>query len=96
MNGFRITTAAMASFAFFVVTALAGSDTVRESAREGAKVLVVEYLHMLGGVGTAGLISTYHWGNREGFTATVPGGARWEPEQKAEWWRETLRDAGAE
>ncbi|TVS16082.1 MAG: FAD-dependent oxidoreductase [Planctomycetaceae bacterium] len=66
------------------------------AAREGAKVLVVEYLHMLGGVGTAGFISTYYWGNREGFTATVPGGARWEPEQKAEWWRETLRDAGAE
>jgi hypothetical protein len=66
------------------------------AAREGAKVLVVEYLHMLGGVGTAGFISTYYWGNREGFTATVPGGTSWEPEQKAEWWRETLREAGAE
>ena len=64
------------------------------AAQEGAKVLVVEYLHMLGGVGTAGFISTYYWGNREGFTATVPGGAQWAPEQKAEWWRQSLLDAG--
>jgi hypothetical protein len=66
------------------------------AAREGAKVLVVEYLHMLGGVGTSGFISTYYWGNRQGFTSTVPGGAQWQPEQKAQWWRETLLDAGAD
>lgn len=73
-----------------------GAPAGISAAREGAKVLVVEYLHMLGGVGTAGYISTYYWGNRQGFTATVPGGASWEPEQKAQWWRETLLDAGAD
>jgi hypothetical protein len=70
------------------------------AARQGAEVLVVEYLHMLGGVGTAGYISRYYWGNREGFTATVPIDSPWprgwEPEHKAEWWRRTLLDAGAE
>ncbi len=73
-----------------------GAPAGISAAREGATVLVVEYLHMLGGVGTAGFISTYYWGNREGFTATVPGGASWEPEQKAEWWRQTLLDSGAD
>ncbi len=66
------------------------------AAREGAKVLVVEYLHMLGGVGTAGYISRYHHGNRSGFTATVPGGRSWRPEQRAQWWRQTLLDDGAD
>ena len=66
------------------------------AAREGAKVLVVEYLHMLGGVGTAGYISRYHHGNRSGFTATVPGGTNWRPEQRAQWWRQTLLDDGAD
>ena len=44
------------------------------AARQGAKTLVVEYLHGLGGVGTLGAISSYYWGNRVGFTATVGGG----------------------
>ena len=66
------------------------------AAREGADVLVVEYLQMLGGVGTAGYITNYYWGNRVGFTATVPGNPRWDPEQRAEWWRQNLLDAGAE
>ncbi|NLY00622.1 MAG: FAD-dependent oxidoreductase [Rhodopirellula sp.] len=66
------------------------------AAREGAKVLVVEYLHMLGGVGTAGYISRYHSGNRGGFTATIPGGNSWWPEQRAQWWRQTLLDDGAD
>ncbi|MDZ7617621.1 MAG: FAD-dependent oxidoreductase, partial [Patescibacteria group bacterium] len=66
------------------------------AAREGAKVLVVEYLHMLGGVGTAGYITNYHHGNRAGFTSTVPGERRWWPEQRAEWWRQTLLGEGGE
>ena len=41
------------------------------AARQGAKTLVVEYLHGLGGVGTLGAISGYCAGNRVGFTATV-------------------------
>ena len=66
------------------------------AARQGAKTLVVEYLHGLGGVGTIGAISKYYWGNRVGFTATVPGGASWVIEQKKEWWRSQLLDAGAD
>jgi len=66
------------------------------AARQGAKTLVVEYLHGLGGVGTLGAISSYYWGNRVGFTATIPGGGRWVIEQKAEWYRRELIDAGAD
>ncbi|MCX7048705.1 MAG: FAD-dependent oxidoreductase [Candidatus Sumerlaeota bacterium] len=66
------------------------------AARSGAKTLVVEYLHGLGGVGTMGLISTYYHGYRGGFTKEVPGGNTWNPRQRAEWWRRTLRQAGAE
>ena len=66
------------------------------AARQGAKTLVVEFLHELGGVGTAGAISKYYWGNRIGFSATVEGGASWVPQQKMEWWRRQLLDAGAD
>ena len=77
------------------------------AARQGAKTLVVEYLDELGGIGTAGLISRYHHGQRIGFTAEVDegvdkmGGADhkgqgWIPRVKAEWWRRSLREAGAD
>lgn len=66
------------------------------AARRGAKTLVVEYLHGLGGVGTQGAISGYYWGNRVGFTATVGGGNRWVIEEKMEWYRQELLKAGAE
>ncbi|HNR99655.1 MAG TPA: FAD-dependent oxidoreductase [Planctomycetota bacterium] len=66
------------------------------AARRGARTLVVEFLHGLGGVGTYGAISKYYWGNRVGFSAEVAGGASWEIEQKAEWWRATLAAAGAD
>jgi flavin-dependent dehydrogenase len=66
------------------------------AAREGARVLVVEFHHMLGGVGTAGQITGYYHGLKVGFTATVPGSPRWAVEQKAQWWRQTLLDAGAD
>jgi len=38
------------------------------AARQGAKTLVVEYLHGLGGVGTMGYISSYYYGYLQGFT----------------------------
>jgi len=67
------------------------------AARQGAKTLVVEYLHGLGGVGTEGAIASYYWGNRVGFTATVVGGARsWKVEPKKQWWRNELLAAGGE
>ncbi|MBM4093254.1 MAG: FAD-dependent oxidoreductase [Planctomycetes bacterium] len=67
------------------------------AARRGAKTLVVEYLHGLGGVGTEGAISSYYWGNRVGFTATVlDGQTRWSIEPKKEWYRTALLEAGAD
>ena len=74
----------------------AGAAAGIGAARQGAKTLVVEYLHLLGGVGTAGAITKYCAGNRVGFTAEVPGGASWDIERKAEWWRKTLQEAGGE
>jgi len=66
------------------------------AARSGARTLVVEYQSSLGGVGTLGLISNYYWGFRGGFTKEVPGAKNWNPIQRAEWWRRTLRRAGAD
>jgi hypothetical protein len=78
------------------------------AARNGAKTLVIEYLHGLGGVGTMGLISSYYHGYRVGFTteidegiASLSGGAKskassWNPEWKKEWYRRQLRKAGAD
>ena len=67
------------------------------AARRGAKTLVIEYLHGLGGVGTLGAISNYYWGNRIGFTATVQDGqTRWVVEQRMEWYRQELLKAGAD
>jgi len=86
----------------------AGAPAAIAAGRSGAKTLVIEYLHGLGGVGTLGLISKYYHGNRVGFTAEVdaglremkadaisPGGA-WNVELKMEWYRRELRKAGVE
>jgi len=77
--------------------------------RWGAKTLVIEYLHALGGVGTAGLISSYYHGNRVGFTREIDrgvaaweppdprtSGGGWNPELKSEWYRRQLRQAGVD
>jgi len=75
------------------------------AARQGARTLVVEALHELGGVGTLGSITGYYSGYREGFTAEVTAAlrelgvgkdARWSAIGKAEWWRTANRQAGAE
>jgi flavin-dependent dehydrogenase len=81
------------------------------AARQGAKTLVVEYLHGLGGIGTMGLIGKYYYGNREGFTkeldqglAQLGGqeegksgqGQAWNSQVKIEWYRQELRKAGAD
>lgn len=69
--------------------------------REGAKTLLVEYLHGLGGVGTTGMISKYYHGYRGGFTAEIDKGvkdlgAANEVVGKIEWYREANRKAGTE
>jgi hypothetical protein len=81
------------------------------AARQGARTLVVEALHGLGGIGTLGLIGKYYYGHRVGFTKelddglvglggdkegkSVPGQA-WNSQVKMEWYRRELRKAGAE
>jgi len=78
------------------------------SARQGAKTLVIEYLHGLGGVGTMGYISSYYYGYLHGFTREIDNGVagyggygeatrgRWNVEWKKEWYRSELRKAGAD
>ena len=79
------------------------------AARGGARTLVIEYLHGLGGVGTLGRISKYYHGNRVGFTTEVDkgvvgmaGGAKvdarggWNIENKMEWLRKAIVEAGGE
>jgi len=70
------------------------------AARQGAKTLVVEYLHGLGGVSTVGLIGKYYFGFREGFTAEVDKGVKeivpGSVVAKMEWYRSELRKAGAD
>ena len=63
------------------------------AARHGARTLVIEYLHNLGGVGTEGLIGKYYAGNRVGFTRDIPASP---VEVRKEWYRRQLRQAGAE
>ena len=59
--------------------------------RTGAKTLLVEFLHDLGGVGTTGAISIYCWGYRDGFTKEVQDGkSSWNIEQRMYWWRNAL------
>ncbi|MBD3266443.1 FAD-dependent oxidoreductase, partial [bacterium] len=77
------------------------------AARDGAKTLVVEYLHGLGGVGTQGLIGHYYFGYQKGFTSELDAGVAkmkdlresrrgWNVENKMEWYRKELRKAGAD
>lgn len=74
--------------------------------RQGARTLLIEYLHGLGGVGTMGYIASYYHGNRVGFSTEVDAGVAaygeqiragsWNPEHKGEWFRKALRHAGAD
>ena len=54
----------------------AGAPAAIGAAREGARTVVLERRHGLGGVGTLGLINSYYWGNRVGFTREVDLGLR--------------------
>ncbi len=70
------------------------------AARQGAKTLVVDYLHQMGGVQTDGLIGVYYYGNRVGFTKEIDAGVQATGavfvQAKAEWYRAENRKAGAE
>ncbi len=49
----------------------AGAPATISAARNGSRVLVLEYLHGFGGVGTYGFIGRYTAGYRKGFTAEI-------------------------
>lgn len=89
----------------------AGAPAGLGASRSGAKTLVVEYLHGMGGVGTLGMIGRYYYGYRHGFTNEVDAGVRalggdntrqkqrldeWVFDWKTEWFRREIRKAGGE
>jgi len=73
-----------------------GAPAGISAARAKAKTLVIDYLHGMGGVGTAGRVASYYHGYKGGFTATVPGLGSWDPIEKGEWWRAQVREAGGD
>ena len=90
----------------------AGAAAGLTSAKNGAKTLVLEYLHGLGGLSTLGMIGVYWDGFREGYTAVIdkevlamaPADHPRQPKKKGhfpadwkmEWYRKQLYDAGGE
>ena len=90
----------------------AGAPAAISAARQGAKTLVVEYLHGLGGTGTLGLIGRYWYGHRDGFTSEIDrevrnmaaedhprqrwGRHEWPIDWKMEWYRREIRKAGGD
>lgn len=89
----------------------AGAPAGLGAARNGAKTLVIEYLHGLGGIGTLGMIGRYYHGYRHGFTNEVDAGvkalggenprqkkslAEWVFDWKTEWFRSEIRKAGGD
>jgi len=89
----------------------AGAPAGVGAARNGAKTLVIEYLHGMGGIGTLGMIGRYYHGYRHGFTNEVDDGVKalgrnntrqkerldeWVFDWKTEWFRSEIRKAGGE
>ena len=77
-----------------------GAPAAIAAARSGAKVVVVEWLNVLGGVATEGRIGGYYHGNRAGFTAEVDASMKGVANDyclaKGEWYRRELARLGAE
>jgi hypothetical protein len=77
-----------------------GAPAAIAAARQGAKVIVCEYLYHMGGVQTVGLIGGYYYGNICGFTDEIDAGvkamAKVKVMGKSEWYRRQCRSAGAD
>ena len=77
-----------------------GAPAAIASARAGARTIVAEYLYMMGGVMTEGLIGNYCYGYRKGFTAEIDANVKKVAsvygQAKSEWFRREARKAGAE
>lgn len=75
----------------------AGAAAGITAAKNGARTLVLDYLHGLGGMTTLGMIGRYWDGFREGYSATIDKGVRDiapadHPRQLKDWEEETLAD----
>jgi hypothetical protein len=75
----------------------AGATAGISAAQHGARTLVLEYLHGLGGLTTIGMIGRYWDGFREGFTARLDEGVRAmapedHPRQLKNWKEASLAD----
>ena len=85
---------------FVVGAGTGGGPAGISAARAGAKTIVCDYLYMMGGVSTDGLIGLYYFGNRVGFTHEIDEGVKETgavfPQAKSEWYRREQRRAGAE
>jgi hypothetical protein len=82
----------------------AGAPAAISAARQGAKTLLLEYLHGLGGIMTLGLIGRYWDGHRDGFSSEVDEGVRsmappdhprqlknWKNDHSSDWKQEFFR-----
>lgn len=89
----------------------AGAPAGVGAAQKGAKTLVIDYMHGLGGMGTLGMIGTYYHGYREGYTNIVDRGVKnmgpdnprkkknlyqWVFDWKTEYFRKEIRNYGGD
>nr|WP_262921441.1 FAD-dependent oxidoreductase [Maribellus maritimus] len=89
----------------------AGAPAGVGAAKHGAKTLVIDYMHGLGGIGTMGMIGRYYHGYRKGYTNIVDNGvknmgpdnprkkgslAEWVFDWKTEYFRKEIRNAGGD
>lgn len=83
----------------------AGASAGISAAMAGARTLLCEYQPLLGGVGTAGMISGYYFGNKTGFTSRIDTAvaemgpkelqkSHWNTEWKSHYYHETYHQAG--
>jgi len=76
----------------------AGASAAVAAARSGAKTLVIEYLDVLGGTGTDGLVSGFFDGNQCGFATEFAAASGRENGnaiyRRSEAWRKLCREAG--
>lgn len=89
----------------------AGAPAGVGAAQKGAKTLVIDYMHGLGGMGTLGMIGKYYHGYRKGYTNVVDRGVKnmgpdnprkkdqlgsWVFDWKTEYFRKEIKNAGGD
>lgn len=89
----------------------AGAPAAVGASQQGAKTLVLDYMHGLGGMGTLGMIGKYYHGYRKGYTNMVDLGVKnmdpdnprqkkslgeWVFDWKTEYFRKEIRNAGGD